>query len=104
LVNLFLVVGHGWSCSSAFTGLVAPIYRIPFKIGFGLASTMTKKDYNPFCRHLSANWSSLAVLNRYRARRNLQLYRFAGSDKLIIELALLVLCLASRLNLTIHGG
>ncbi len=133
-----------------------------------MASTMTKKDYNPFCRHLSANRAPPAVLNRYSARFgrcvrramrangesiffltvlrsaavtgrrfpsacrskakipligaavNLQLYRFARSAKQVIELALLVLRLALRLNrdsegiprslprggfnLTIHGG
>jgi hypothetical protein len=66
-------------------------------MGFELASTMTNKENNPFCRHLSAIRASPAVLNRYRAIRNLQLYRFAGSAKLAIELALLVVRLASRL-------
>jgi hypothetical protein len=106
---------------------------------------MTNKENNPFCRHLSANWAALAVLNRYSARIarcmqrairangesmflltvlrstavtgrrfpsacqrkakipliwaavNLQLYRFAGSAKVVIQLALPVVRLASRL-------
>ena len=50
LIKLFLVADHKWSCSFAFTGLVAPF------------STMTKKDYNPFYRRLSDNRSSPVVL------------------------------------------